>query len=274
MALAIRSVLADGLYRTFARNGLILIGGTFLANVVFQVGFTSLIFEEFLAIWEEFLQEYPEFGDAVTDPSEIFPLAVAMPDGLALALLVIGVVLGVVVLAVAVRIFYSDETERIPTSYVTDDIAWVTVNLFVGSLIFGLLWLLGLVLLVVPGIIVFVLLVYYIAGVAVEGRSFIDAMARSWSVTRGNRIRVFLLFFAYFVILMLAGIAFGMVTTFVAVVNPLLGELVSLATNSIVIVYFAAVVAISFRRLVEPTPTEEEDDAFDEFIPADQHTQW
>lgn len=276
MDLNVTSALRDGLYRTFARNGLILVAAVFVANVVFQVGFTSLIHEAYLELLEEFAAQYPEFDEALVDPATVFPLAMDLPDAVSLGLLALGVVLTVSTLAVAVRVFATDATSTVPGDLVTDDIAWVTINLFVGSIVFVVLWVAGLLLVVVPGIVVYVLLVYFVAAVAVENRSFVDGMARSWRVTRGNRVRVFLLFLGYFLLTLAAGIAFGLVNTFLVLASPVLAELFSLLTNGLFVVYFAAVVAISFRQLTdgERGDGEEEGDPFDEFVPADRHAQW
>lgn len=280
MSFQIRSVLGDSLYRLFSRNGLILVGAVFLMNVLLQIGLSSLFIGMWEEFWDEFVETYPEFADVFDDTDDLFPLAVDVPDSVALAIVVIGVLLSLILLAVALRVFYSTEEHSIKTELVFDNIAWVTVNLFVGLIIFFILWSIGLALLIIPGIFVFVSFIYFIAAVSVEDRSFVDGFSRSWSLARGNRFKIFLLFFAVFVITIVAAITFALFTAFIHFLSPLAGTIVDQLWNALITLYFAAVVAISFRSLVEPDAPEEDveetptEDTFEEFTPADQDAHW
>lgn len=277
MTFKVRDVLEEGLYRTFTRNGLVLLGAIFAVNVVTSIGWSSLIYEEAVALFDEFFAEFPELAEAIDDPADLFPLAVDIPDPIALGIVVVGVLFSVMLLAIAVRVFHSDLESSIPTELVFDNIAWVAVNLFVGSIIFAILWTVGLVLLILPGIFVFVTLIYFVAVVSVEDRSFIDGMSRSWRLTKGHRIGVFLLFLAYFVIAFGVSIAFGMVNSFIYLLSPIAGQLVELFSQSLLMVFFAAILAISYRALSAPPEPDEptaDDDPFEEFIPAEPTAQW
>lgn len=277
MELPLKSILGDGLYRLFKRNGLILVIALFIVNIVMQVGLSSLFIDTWREMWNDLVVSTPELADVVEDPDALFPLAMDMPESVALALTVVAIVLFVIVLAVAVRVFHSDDKRTIRTEFVFDNIAWVTVNLFVGMIVFGILWVVGLVLLVLPGLFVFVTLIYFIAVVAVEDRSFIDGFSRSWGLTRGHRLRIFLLFLTVWVISIAAGLTFGLVTSFIYVVSPAAGTIVDVLLNSLVTMYFAAVLAISYRALTEPEelPTDPDGDAAkDSFVGGDEPAQW
>lgn len=269
-------VLSDSLYRAFSRNGVIVMIGVYLASLVGSIGYSSIFIDTFNTFWDEFTQEQPQFADLFDDPEMFFPLAFDIPEALALLLIAVSIVASVVLLAVAIRVFHAGIDDELPTELVFDNIAWVGVNLFVGGIIFGLLWLIGLIFFIVPGIFVFVLLVYFSAATAVEDRNFVDAFARSVSVTKGERLQIFLLFLAFFLVMIAVGIAFSIVGSFFILVSPALSSLIDLAAQTIIVVYFAAVVAVSYRALNEPDDTAEdavEEDPFEEFTPASEGTQ-
>lgn len=276
MGLGTRDVIGRSLYRTFRPNGLLLVLGVVIANLVFQVGLSSLLLDAIRGVWDDLVATYPELFEAGEDPASTLPLALEIPSSVALALLVLGFVFSILVLGVAVRVFSTENTETIPRELVVEDLAWMGVNLIVGTVVFFLLWSVGLALFVVPGIVLFVLLIYYLPAVAVEGRSFIDAMSRSWRVTRGNRLGVFVLFLAFFVLWFLTTLVVLILNGFAILIHPLVAELVTQVANGILTVVFAAIVAISFDELV-PKGTdrdEDEEDPFEEFIPADRNVQW
>lgn len=276
MGLNTSDILGDSLYRTFSRNGILLIVGVYLASLIGTIGMSSLVLASFESLWEDLVAEEPELADLFDNgPDAFLPLAFDLPGSVSLFLVALSAIISVVLLAVAVRVFHGGLDDELPAEVVFDNIAWVGVNLFVGGIIFGLLWFAGLVLFVIPGIIVFVFLIYFIAAVAVEDRNFIDAFARSAGVTKGERVGVFVLFLAVWLIMIAASVAFAIVASFFMLVSPILAELVELVAQSIVTVYFAAVVAVSYRALTTPEEPDEsaEEDPFDEFTPASQSTQ-
>lgn len=275
MSVDTSKVLSESLTRTFSRNGLIVIVGVYVASLFGTIGYSSLFIDAFIEAWEELIRDQPEFSDVLGDPETLLPLAFDIPEPLALFLIAVSILATVVLLAVALRAFHAGFEDELPTELVFDNIAWVAVNLFVGGIIFAILWGLGLLLFLIPGIIVYVLLIYYTAAIAVEDRNFVDAFARSISVTKGNRLSVFLLFLAFFLVVIAVGIAFSIVGSFFMLVNPTLSTLVDLAAQSVIVTYFAAVVAISYRELTEPSESAEEadeDDPFEEFTPASEGT--
>lgn len=275
MSIEIRDVLGDGVDRTFSRNGGILLGAVFLASVITQIGATSLVFDQLETWWEDLLADFPEFEEFVDDPEVLFPLAFDIPAFLALGLFVLGILLTIAAVAIAIRVFYSSNTSSIPAELIFDNIAWVVVNLFIGMVIFGVLWSVGLMLFIVPGIFIFVSLVYFSAVIAIEDRSFVSGLSSSWSLASGNRWDIFVLFLAYFLISIAVYFAFALVTSFVYLASPLAGQLIDILATSLLTVYFAAILAISYRRLtVGPAEPEDEGDPFEEFVPAGQNAQW
>lgn len=277
MAFEVRTVLGEGLTRTFSRGGLILLVAAYLINIVSQVGLSSLVLDTWIELWDDLVEQFPEFQDMVDDPQDLLPLALDIPDALALAIVAGGIVVLMVVIGAGLRAFHASETAEIPLETAIDNIAWVGVNLLIGLIIFSILWMVGLVLFIIPGILVWVTLIYFLPAVAIEGRSFIGAMTRSWRLTRGSWLSIFLLFLAYFFIVVGVNIAFGLVNSFVYILSPLLGQLMELLVMSLLLVYLLAILAVSYTEMTEPTteePPESQEDPFAEFEPADQHAQW
>lgn len=272
-------VLSDALNRTFSRNGILVMAGMFLASLLGTIGLHSMVFDSFIEFWDEFVEEFPELAELVEDPEDFLPLAFDIPDALSLFLVAISIIASLVLLAVAIRAFHGEFTDELPTELVFDNIAWVAVNLFVGGIVFGILWMIGLVFFIIPGIIIFVLFVYFMAAVVIEDRNFVDAFATSVRVTKGERISVFVLFLAIFLIALAVSIAFGLVGSFFILVNPIIAELIDILGRSIIMVYFAAAVAISYRELNQPADEDDadesdEEDPFEEFTPASEGAQW
>lgn len=272
-------ILGDSLYRTFSRNGLKLLVGVYIASVVGMIGFSSAVFDAAEQVWEDLVAEEPQLADLFDGPEDFLPLALDLPSIVSLFLIALSILAMVVLLAVALRVFHAGLDDELPAEIAFDNIAWVGINLFVGIIIFGFLWTIGLALFLIPGIIVFVLLIYFLTAVSIEDRNFIDAFARSVAVTRGQRLSVFVLFLAVWLIAIAASIAFGIVASFFVLVSPVAGALVEQLAQSVVLLYFAAVVAESYRALTTETDAEVEDtdddaDPFEEFEPASQSAQW
>lgn len=276
MGLGTRDIIGRGLYRTFRPNGLLLVAGVVVANVVFQIGISSLTLEMTRSLWDELVETYPDLFESSEDPASLLPLAFDLPDAVAIGLLLVGFLLTVILLGVAVRVFATDNTDSIPRNLLVRDLGWMAVNISVGTLLFLVVWVTGLALFLVPGIILYVLLIYYLPAIAIENRSFVGAMARSWRITRGNRLAVFVLFLAFFALWFGVTLVVLVLNGFVVLVHPLAAELVNQVANAALTVLFAAIVAISFNELVPKRAgdTDGDDDPFEEFIPADRNVQW
>jgi membrane-anchored glycerophosphoryl diester phosphodiesterase (GDPDase) len=127
-------------------------------------------------------------------------------------------------------------------------------NVAVGGIAFGLVVFLGTLLLVVPGVVAYVGLLFMLQYVAAEDENFVTAMRRSWRLTKGSRIRVFLL------VLVLLGVVFVVTFLVNVVVGTALGVafgagtsgLVSLAVGTVNVVstlYLLAVLSDAFVQL-------------------------
>lgn len=276
MGFDVTETLEVALGRLFTRNGLILLATLSILAFVGTVAQSVLLLEWLESMWDEVLELYPVFEEELEmEPEDFVPVTVEMSTSVAIALAIVSYVGQLGVLVVAIRVFYADLRDELPAEIVFDRAAWVLVNMIVGTIVFSLLWSVGLLLLVVPGIIVFTFLIYYLAAIAVEDRNFVGAMRRSVGVTSGHRFDVFLLFLGVFLVAIAVSIASGLVSSFLTLIHPLVATAVDTLVTSAVVLYFAAVLAISYRALVEtPDDPDDEDDPFEDFTPADQKAHW
>lgn len=205
MGLDIGQALREGASRTTARNGLLL-AAVFAGIALLSAILWNTVYLRALDAFLELLQatapaeigmspqEYAQQLEAAENlestlnqsPTLGIPLGVAAGGVLALA------IVGEAALLVAVRIFANAEIESISRDRITDNLLLATLNGFVGKiLVWGLIFL-GTLLFVLPGIVLAVLFFFLRQEIAIKDKNFVQAMADSWRLTKGNRIEVFL----------------------------------------------------------------------------------
>jgi membrane-anchored glycerophosphoryl diester phosphodiesterase (GDPDase) len=167
-----------------------------------------------------------------------------VPTRIALLLVVAYLAVGVV----AIRTFVADARRSLPAG-VTHRFAWVVANALVAGFVVNLLSLLGLALLIVPGIYVSVALYFVQFEVVVEGKNAFEAIRDGWALTAGDRLQVFLL--------LVALVAVGVASAVPAFVLDLAG-VPSLASTAVTVVLGAVVsvfsVAVGARAYVQLKP--------------------
>jgi len=174
MSLQIGATVANGLRRVANRNGLLLVLASIVLGAAWQVAFNSAAAA---ALPPEIAGELAPAFDAP------FPVLVALAVATFLLLPVLSIA--------AVRTFVAGKTDRIPREFFTRRMGWVVANLAVGGVAFSVLLMVGTILLVIPGIVVYVSLLFMTVFVAVEDENFVAAMRDSWRLTRGNWLRLF-----------------------------------------------------------------------------------
>src|SRR5699024_8578430 len=124
MSVTITSLLKEGAHRAGKRNGLMLIGILFVLSAINNL------------------------------------LGAQASLAAALLLLIISIV-SIVVNIGTIRVFVSDETERLPRELFTRRIGWAVLNTIVGGIVFGIAVSIGFILLVIPGIFLLVTLTFW-----------------------------------------------------------------------------------------------------------------
>lgn len=199
MSLQLGPALKRGATQLLSRSGAVILAAYAVTMLVYQLSFNTLL--------EPVLTRLtPPGADPTAATAGLVTLPV--PGAVAGALVAVALLAAAVVGVVAVRTFVARERDRIPRRFLTDRMPFVVANLLVGGVAFGVVVLVGTVLLVVPGVVAYVGLLFMTQFVAVEKVNFVTAMRRSWRLTKGSRIRLFVL-----VLVLLAGI---FAVTFVA----------------------------------------------------------
>lgn len=177
---------------------------------------------------------------------ELYPLAVDLPlatsGGLTAFLVLAGTVLGVLTM----RAFYRD-LEAFPTAEHTRRLGRTVLVTLVVSVVVFVAIAVGTVFLILPGIFLAVSLVFAVLVVVVEDASVIEALRRSWSLTKGNRIRLFVLGFLLVVLGGIVGAAFSLV----GMVAPVVGEVGGAVGSGVVGAFGVALLVGAYRQLAD-----------------------
>ncbi|MFB6304479.1 MAG: hypothetical protein ABEH47_04885 [Haloferacaceae archaeon] len=248
MTIDIAGAVKRGVRRTVASNGIVLVG------VVYVLGVVSGLFGPRRPAGGP-----PGFpADApVAPPQAVIPVSpvVAAVISFVFALASLVVAIG------AIRIFLTDETERVPTDAFTRRLVPAFVNVFLGGIVFAVAVFVGFLLLVVPGIFLLVSLAFWTVFVVEEDVNFIEGFRRSWRLTKGRRLRLFLLGLVVFVVIFLVNVVFGLVGAVLGSVAAVLSVVVSQIGGAFTTVFTWATLAAAYDQLQGEESTEDDADA-------------
>jgi hypothetical protein len=259
MPINIETALRRGITRTVARNGLLLAAVLYVVSTINAI--VGLGVQRWVANRGVLPMGVPfsrgmdtslarEMGAALFAIPPAVGAVVSLLAGLATIVLTIG----------ALRTFVSDETERLPSEHFTRNMVWPGLNFLVGTIVFGVLVALGFVFLVVPGVFLLVALAFWTVYVAAEDENFVEAMQDSWGLTRGHRLRLFLLGVAVAVVAIVVSAVFGVA----GIVGGVIGVIITQLGSALTTVFTLATLAAAYEQLValpaeEPTVTAESD---------------
>jgi hypothetical protein len=178
MSLQIGAAVSGAFDRLVSRTGAVLL----VSYSVLMVAMQSMVNTVFAAL-------YRQAGfDAAVD---VLPLVLDLPLGLAAGGVILASIVSLYLSIVAVRTFVADAQASFPADALTRNVPLAVLNLLVGGLVYGLLVFVGSLLLIVPGIFLYVVLIFMVPAIAVEDRNFVAAMRESYRLTGGNRIALF-----------------------------------------------------------------------------------
>ncbi|WP_284007295.1 hypothetical protein [Haloarcula pelagica] len=234
MSLQIGPVVSGAFDRLVSRTGAILL----LSYAVLMLAIQSMVNTVFAALYRQ-----AGFDAAV----EVLPLVLDIPLGLAAGGVLVASVLSAYLSIVAVRTFVAGTRESFPADALTRNVPLAVLNLFVGGLVYGVLVFAGSLLLLVPGLFLYVALVFMVPYVAVEDRNFVAALRRSYALTAGNRIALF----GLLVLLVAVGAVFGGMVGFGAslLLPAALAQLAITLVQAPVSLVSLAVISVAFRQL-------------------------
>ncbi|WP_049915294.1 hypothetical protein [Haloferax mucosum] len=196
MSLDISKSITGGISRAATRNGAILIAAYAIVGLGWQVAFNSLL--------NQLVSGLNTSGAAVSSSTTI--LSVDLPMSVLAVLAFVFLILLQYLALVATRVFVGGYERSIPNDVLTRNIPLAIVNLFVGGIVYTALFVIGSFVFLIPGVIAYLAFVFMTFYIAVEDENFIAALSDSWSLTRGNWIRLLLLFVILFVIAFALGI--------------------------------------------------------------------
>ena len=230
------NILKQGYSRSIEQNGLTLMGIVFVISVL--NGLLGISITRWMA------GQQLASGAVQMNPTTLLPpvLGGIVAFVLSIALLVVSIG--------AIRVFVSDETERLPREYFSRNMVWAAINFVIGGIIFGIIVALGFVALIVPGIFLLVTLAFWTVYVAVEDQNFITAFRSSWGLTRGYRLNLFVLGVAVTLLILLVNLVFGLGNL---ASGSLAGDIVALVfaqiASAITTVFATAVLATAYTEL-------------------------
>jgi hypothetical protein len=232
--LQIGSALSDGIDSLTTRGGARLVAVYVVLQVITQVAINSL------------------FATTLADqlPAEAmntaYPLALDVPLAVSGVVTAIALVATILVSIVAMRALYAD-LDEVPNAQHTHRLPRTLAVLIVVSLITGVAIGIGLIFLVIPGIFLAVALVFTQLAVVVEEAGVVGALKRSWSLTKGNRIRLFALGLIVAIVSGILSALFGLL----GVVSPAVGNLVSAAITGVMSLFGLAVLVSAYQQITD-----------------------
>lgn len=234
--LNIGAAFSYGIDRLTTRGGAVLVVAYVLFQLVTQVTTQSL----FLSLLSESVPD--------EDFSQMYPLAMDLPVGVSGGLLILLMIAGTALAVVATRALYAD-IDSVPSADHMRRLVPTVAVLIVVTLITFVAVLFGSLLFLFPGIFLGVSLVFAHIAVAVEDAGIIESLQRSWTLTSGNRLRLFALGFSIFVATGTIWLIFGVLGSFF----PVVGAVVSMILIGIVSLFGVAVLVGAFRQLADVT---------------------
>lgn len=234
MGFDIGESLEEGLSKTFSKLGAWIVGLTLAASTLYQSGLEGITFSA---------------GSA-----PITTIALTFDTFTAGLMTISGFLATVLVFYLTVRHFYEDR-EEFEIGIISSSLI-PSLNILVGSLVFGIAVIIGTLLLVVPGVFIYVSLVFFSIIIAAKNVNFVEAFRRSWRITRGSRLRILLLFLLLIAISLPISAVTLLSTTALELVSApvisgfLAGIFIQLLTSLMTVFYFATLVSV-YRQLEE-----------------------
>ena len=133
-----------------------------------------------------------------------------------------------------------------PTELYTRRIGRATLSTLVGGAVVFVAVMIGLAFLFLPGLFLAACFLFLIFAVGVEDRGVIGALRRSWSLSKGNRLRLFAIVLVSGVVGALVGVV---PTLFQLAGASVLGDIASTLINSVLFLFVYGITASAYLQL-------------------------
>jgi hypothetical protein len=234
MALQIGRALGRGFRRSASLSGLVVL----VFTMITQFGILGSVNTVIVNLLPDGAQ-----------PSDIGTIGFTLPVSteIAAAIGTVSLLVSTGLFLFAARLLSRDITSlnTLPGSVFTRRLGRAFLSTILVSLVLAIVLPLGFLLFLIPGVFLAVSFQFVVFAVAVEDAGPIDALRRSWGLASGNRWRLFGL---VFILAAVSGVS-GMIGTVFGLANPLVGQLLSLALNSVFLVFMYGVLADAFVQL-------------------------
>ena len=240
MALHLSHAVSDGFRRTITRTGGILFAGFLLIQFATQAAVNTAV-----------LGYLP--SEAAGQFSANVGITLPLSGPIALALFCALFPLSAAFFALVSRAFVQplEALSTFPAD-ATRRLGRTTLRLFVGGIVVTALIFLGTVFLVVPGLFLAVSFLFFAFTVAVEDRSLIDGLVRSWTLARGSRLKLF-------AIVVLAGVFGGSIGIVAPLFDlagaPVAGDVVTIVVSAVFFTPYYAIIASAYLQLRDDRDT-------------------
>ncbi|NTU42976.1 MAG: hypothetical protein HGA78_07975 [Nitrospirales bacterium] len=121
------------------------------------------------------------------------------------------------------------------------------VNLLGGSVLVGLVVMIGLILLIIPGLVAVFLLMFTFVAIVVEDVGPVEGMKRSYELTRTHVGDLII----FFVVLMVVGLLVALVSSVFSFI-PILGQAIRALISGVFSSYVAVVMVLVYREISQP----------------------
>lgn len=233
MSIRLTAAITDGIRRGLTRTGVILGVGLLVYLSTYMAALNTLL--------------------AATVPPEAVDgigLTLPVPEwAAAILLLACYLFMGgfSVVLARALTRPVSD-LSTFPRELYTRRIGRATLWMIIGGTVVFVTTMLGLLLLILPGLFLAASFFFFVFTVGVEDRGTVGGLRRSWDLSRGNRLRLIAL---VVLIGVLGGVIGAVGAFFEAAGEPVMADVGSIVVNSVLFVFIYGIMAAAYLQVDE-----------------------
>lgn len=243
-------------------EGVASVTGLVLVALLSVMGLIStVVTESIFATWIEFTR------DALTDPEmqeqlqnsgltqeealEIldgvgpFPFAFDLPAWVLVLGILVPPFIAEAIRIVGVRAFAADELDGIPGELTSRRILTATILGWFGGTLLQIGLVIGTVLLVIPGVLLAIVTVFFRQEIAVADKGLIEALRGTYSLSKGHWLELF----GLLVVLAVITFGTGLVIGFVIPQTSIVGGLVNAVVSGVSIVFSMAVVTAAYVQL-------------------------
>jgi hypothetical protein len=233
VTLQLTAAVRSGLDRATTRTGAILFGLFLALQAITVTSFNTL----FASV-------------APPEASAQFGLTLPIP-GAAAGILLLGGYLAMGVYFVVVSRAFVRPPEHLSTfssDLYTRRIGRASLTMIVAGVIVFVSIMIGFVLLLVPGIFLSICFLFFLFAIGVEDRGVVGSLRRSWDLSRGNRLKLGVVF----VLMAAIGGAVGTIGALFELIGvPAVGDVLTILVNGVLIVFLYALLAAIYLQLTD-----------------------